>query len=1760
MIEKSIKKDDEECRLFLEIEGNETKMKTEIRKCYNYITTNYLTNTLTELLQDIKIYDDEEKNKKEKEKIKEELPNNIKEIIENLNPLYQCFSSSMNINDLIKVKMLKDNSFKSEVFRGFAMTKQVCSKNMEASKKDSNILLLDFDFNKHEIRDILDLSKKYEKKKNKKDKENENINSKKFGSSLAENIYKDIESLDVNIILISKGIDNKLLDIFTEKSELNSKSKPIIAIDVKSSSLEKIAFCTKGKVINSLEEFKNYIKERNTDKDKKSNFLGFCKVFQITDIKKFTDEKEETFKCYDNIDKYKKEEFEKAIYRPKYRLMKFESRLNSNFQTLLISSNNKKLLKILKKALKEEIFITVRDFFLQQKVLHYLFCNIEFKLPTGNKNNEKTDFKPYLIRERIEIEKRKANITQKNSNENQSNKIDDLNNNNNNKKDNEIIKNEENTEQNKNIPSQSEKMNNIKINSQGEEINSNNSVNSKPQLRKRYSSSSISELSLLKKELESLKINNTRKNLSQNNQGNSESSNNTSNKTKFSLKKEISKGFESIDNMAYKDSRTSNVTSFELVEESCENNIIDNETKKEYEKYLEYLWLQQNQSNNNYLFGFDTSIIINTNKADEINENTLKLRKLRMCQRDKNFNQVKTDVNDEKTDKNNKQVNIKNEAELLKKLNYICGNAENLEIKFYETNSGRQSDKQFGKFIFDMIAEKNNICDNDKCKKKISKHFYYLYNSDFSRIKISYITKDNDYLNYVIKYINSKDGESEYFEKLTQINEDDYKSDIYSYGFCTICKKIATPLIKLPKDFFAYSTGKFLSHLFYNKEMKNRNEIEFNLWKSYKEQEKKPEVYITNTCEDNCFHDINRIFITKFGALKFGYEKLKLNIFLSVQQSTNNNNDHLKDLKEKKSINTINSKDIRQGEESKFDKFFEIIDFIKDKFSEELKNINNIKPNIEEKEEEEIKEKTEKVEETNEKKSEKININFIIDSIINLLTEVQNYMIPLKEKNSNPSTLSINQKLGITNNSSNESKDKYFNSCDLREQIETFNSIDDSKLFGLKKRIAFRIVQLKFLYNNIRVLIHKIKLYISIENKIKTVKKDKSENNVMDTERPFKENPTNLNLKPEEKNPPTPPENIIKNLIENYITLGAIHGSENKNDKKSEEYLKILDTLTFYEEKPNENSNIIKENDLSSIIYYGISSNNYKNYMKGKTNLLEYKNNERDSNTNSTPNKPFENDKIDNASTKIDPLLYETLLVFDSQKFIDKKNNPRLEAEILNKEATEPLKITIKSINQQKFIPNYFQSRRQTISIPASVSSSPKTFSPKKLDDEIEKKLDIIEERISGFFNKMVEIRKAFNNLNKSKKFFGKTVEDFSAALKNVSTEYNESANNNLDNKEDNNKSEEAKKAESDNINKRIVLDNLIASFDEKIKSVQNNIFFQPKQDINKQNLENLDLKEEDGEEGGSNIINLIGNLHHLEDYIPKSEIDIKIYYPRQFEALRIVYCSTYEDLLASMLESSVWSNVSGGKSKATFYKTKDEKYLFKSINRSEFQMFLEMAFHYFQHMDEYLFHKMPSLLTKTLGVYEIHMKKTGKEENYYIMMMENLNYGLNLDDINSLKSYDLKGSLSNRYVSKPKQQQPQQQQDLNKNENEIKKNINKNIVLHDSNFKEDNKNEPIPLNKEIYDILLIAVHNDTLLLSKIGIVDYSLLLHIYQKDNANYLRMGIIDYVRKYTWDKQLEHAVKIILNGFKAPTIVDPKEYKKRFNEAIKDYFIGI
>lgn len=74
--------------------------------------------------------------------------------------------------------------------------------------------------------------------------------------------------------------------------------------------------------------------------------------------------------------------------------------------------------------------------------------------------------------------------------------------------------------------------------------------------------------------------------------------------------------------------------------------------------------------------------------------------------------------------------------------------------------------------------------------------------------------------------------------------------------------------------------------------------------------------------------------------------------------------------------------------------------------------------------------------------------------------------------------------------------------------------------------------------------------------------------------------------------------------------------------------------------------------------------------------------------------------------------------------------------------------------------------------------------------------------------------------------------------------------------------------------------------------------------------------------------------------------------------------------------------------------------------------------------------------------------------------------------------------------------------------------------------------------------------------------MDYSLLVGIDEQRQE--LAIGIIDFIRQYTWDKQLETWVKAsgILGGPKnaAPTVISPKQYKKRFRKAMSTYFLMV
>jgi 1-phosphatidylinositol-3-phosphate 5-kinase len=52
---------------------------------------------------------------------------------------------------------------------------------------------------------------------------------------------------------------------------------------------------------------------------------------------------------------------------------------------------------------------------------------------------------------------------------------------------------------------------------------------------------------------------------------------------------------------------------------------------------------------------------------------------------------------------------------------------------------------------------------------------------------------------------------------------------------------------------------------------------------------------------------------------------------------------------------------------------------------------------------------------------------------------------------------------------------------------------------------------------------------------------------------------------------------------------------------------------------------------------------------------------------------------------------------------------------------------------------------------------------------------------------------------------------------------------------------------------------------------------------------------------------------------------------------------------------------------------------------------------------------------------------------------------------------------------------------------------------------------------------------------------------------------MGIIDYVRQYTWDKMVESVSKmIIVKSGTTPTIIIPRDYSDRFEKAMNKYFV--
>eukprot|EP01135_Chromosphaera_perkinsii_P001317 Nk52_evm44s164 gene=Nk52_evmTU44s164 len=262
-----------------------------------------------------------------------------------------------------------------------------------------------------------------------------------------------------------------------------------------------------------------------------------------------------------------------------------------------------------------------------------------------------------------------------------------------------------------------------------------------------------------------------------------------------------------------------------------------------------------------------------------------------------------------------------------------------------------------------------------------------------------------------------------------------------------------------------------------------------------------------------------------------------------------------------------------------------------------------------------------------------------------------------------------------------------------------------------------------------------------------------------------------------------------------------------------------------------------------------------------------------------------------------------------------------------------------------------------------------------------------------------------------------------------------------------------------------------------------------------------------------------------------------RVYYASEFAKLRSLCLEGSEDAFLLSLSKSMKWQTTGGKSGSAFSKMADDRFIMKEMSRLEVQSFLDFGNEYFEYTMNNIRTKQPSVLAKILGVYRISFKNgrsTGRHMQH-VLVMENLFYGRKISRI-----FDLKGSMRSRYVQSSG---------------------NGNDVLMDENLLEFIYESPLFLRPHSKTVLKRCIWNDTLFLCNLQVMDYSLLVGIDETNKQ--LVIGIIDYIRTFTWDKKLETWVKStgILGGHgKMPTVTSPEFYKYRFRDAMEKYFMMV
>ncbi|KAL8162398.1 hypothetical protein V2J09_013887 [Rumex salicifolius] len=194
-----------------------------------------------------------------------------------------------------------------------------------------------------------------------------------------------------------------------------------------------------------------------------------------------------------------------------------------------------------------------------------------------------------------------------------------------------------------------------------------------------------------------------------------------------------------------------------------------------------------------------------------------------------------------------------------------------------------------------------------------------------------------------------------------------------------------------------------------------------------------------------------------------------------------------------------------------------------------------------------------------------------------------------------------------------------------------------------------------------------------------------------------------------------------------------------------------------------------------------------------------------------------------------------------------------------------------------------------------------------------------------------------------------------------------------------------------------------------------------------------------------------------------------KDYCPVVFRHLRELFQVDPADYMLAICGTDALRELSSpGKSGSSFYLTQDDKFMIKTVKKSEVKVLIKMLPSYYQHVCQY----ENSLVTKFYGLHCV--KPVGGPKTRFIIMGN-----LFCSDYQIHKRFDLKGSRYGRRTDKPEVE------------------IDETTTLKDLDL-----NFAFRLQRNWYQELIKQIERDCEFLEAEGIMDYSLLVGIHFRDN----------------------------------------------------------